>query len=51
MRSNWDRQFFAALSLNEYPCCAEQLSRSTNGDEKLLAEMKTVFEEPVKVLR
>ncbi|KAM6503664.1 hypothetical protein JOM56_000607 [Amanita muscaria] len=32
MRSNWDqRQLFAALSINEYPYCAEQ-SCSTNGD-------------------
>ncbi|KIL65462.1 hypothetical protein M378DRAFT_162084, partial [Amanita muscaria Koide BX008] len=32
MRSNWDqRQLFAALSINEYPHCAEQ-SCSTNGD-------------------
>ncbi|KAM6494465.1 hypothetical protein JOM56_010826 [Amanita muscaria] len=34
-RSNWDRQLFAALSINEYPCCAEQLSCSTNGDAEV----------------
>ncbi|KIL66719.1 hypothetical protein M378DRAFT_23105 [Amanita muscaria Koide BX008] len=33
-RSNWDRQLFAALSINEYPCCAEQLSW-TNGDAEV----------------